>query len=315
MKMEYIFFKYFFFSFLIGIFISLLIVILILGFFTNNFCDKKSMQAMINLEKKYAETELKSANIRVTTLLSKYQANFNESIIFYQKIANDLLVDENSHQLERNFILSVTFLDVLECSDSFYSGRTALWILESDSTEWNLGSTNKDAEKQLIAVSHLIPNLDTIYNFSTPEASSYFFYFEETDLYVTYPLSKQCKSDIYSLRDYPIYYKNICLDDEEILTAPYKPTIEKYFKNMMKCKTFTFDNNYKSNQNRTIFFNNVFSDKLSNNELEFVMCTEFDDPITKGKGYLCINSTYNDFIEPLDNINSKMKGYFFISNI
>ena len=180
MKMEYIFFKYFFFSFLIGIFISLLIVILILGFFTNNFCDKKSMQAMINLEKKYAETELKSANIRVTTLLSKYQANFNESIIFYQKIANDLLVDENSHQLEHSFILSVAFLDARYCYDSFYSERRALFIYDRHTTDWNIGSTNKDAEKQLIAVSHLIPNLDTLFYFSNPEAYTYYFYFEET---------------------------------------------------------------------------------------------------------------------------------------
>ena len=55
MKMESLFFKYFFFSFLIGVFISTLIVILILGFFTNNFDDKTSIQNIIKLEKKYAE--------------------------------------------------------------------------------------------------------------------------------------------------------------------------------------------------------------------------------------------------------------------
>ena len=45
------------------------------------------------------------------------------------------------------------------------------------------------------------------------------------------------------------------------------------------------------------------------------MCIEFEDPITKGKGYGCVDSTYNDLIEPLDNINRNTKGYFFISNI
>ena len=317
MKMEFIFLKYFFFSFLIGIFISLLIVILILVFFTNNFCDKKSMQDIINLEKKYAESELKSANIRVTTLLSKYQALFNESIIFYKNIANDLLVDENSHQLEPNFIYSIVFVDIVSCFNKrFRPDRRALFIYDRHTTDWNIGSTNKDAEKQLIAVSHLIPNLDTLFYFSNPEAYTYYFYFEETGLYIAYPLLMQCKNDHYeNLILYPIFYENICLDEDGNLYALYKPTFEKYFQNMMKCKTFTFDNNFKSNQNRTIFFNNYFYDKLSINELEFVMCTEFEDPVTKGKGYLCINSTYNDFIEPLDNINSKIKGYFFISNI
>ena len=52
MKMESIFFKYFFFSFLTGIFISILIIILILGFFTNNFGDKTSIKDIINFEKK-----------------------------------------------------------------------------------------------------------------------------------------------------------------------------------------------------------------------------------------------------------------------
>ena len=264
MKMEFIFLKYFFFSFLIGIFISLLIVILILVFFTNNFCDKKSMQDIINLEKKYAESELKSANIRVTTLLSKYQALFNESIIFYKNIANDLLVDENSHQLEPNFIYSIVFVDIVSCFNKrFRPDRRALFIYDRHTTDF--------------------PNLDTLFYFSNPEAYTYYFYFEETGLYIAYPLLMQCKNDHYeNLILYPIFYENICLDEDGNLFALYKPTFEKYFQNMMKCKTFTFDNNFKSNQNRTIFFNNYFYDKLSINELEFVMCTEFEDPVTKG---------------------------------
>ena len=317
MKMESIFFKYFFFSFLTGIFISILIIILILGFFTNNFGDKTSIKDIINFEKKYAESELKSDNLRVTTLFSKYQANVNESIIFYKKIANDLLIDENSHQLEYNLIYSIRSASFgYKCFiEMDQKEKRAVWVFDSYSYNSDIGSINKDVQKQLIAVSHLIPNLDTIFYFSTPKQYSYFFYFEETDLYVVYPLSSQCVPNVEWLILYPIYYENICIDEDGELFTTYKPTFEKYFKNMMKSKTFTFDNNYESNQNRTIFFNNYFYDKLSNDELKFVLCNEFEDPITKGKAYLCINSTYNDLSEPLDNINTKIKGYFFISNI
>ena len=81
MKMESIFFKYFFFSYLIGIFISSLIIVLLIIIFTNNYYDKTSMQDLVSLEKKSAEAKIKSANIKVTSLLLKYQVNINELIL------------------------------------------------------------------------------------------------------------------------------------------------------------------------------------------------------------------------------------------
>ena len=63
-------------------------------------------------------------------------------------------------------------------------------------------------------MSHLIPNLDTIFYFYTPKVYTYFFNFEETDLYVVYPLSEECEPDIYLLREYPIYYQNIYIDED-----------------------------------------------------------------------------------------------------
>ena len=165
-------------------------------------------------------------------------------------------------------------------------------------------------------MSNLIANLDTILQISTPEAHSYYFYFEETGLYLTFPLLEQCYNNKYNyLRNYPIMELDKCKYEDEKMHVPYKPIYEKYFENMGKSKSRTFDNNYKSNQNKTIYFNNIFFDEFSKIALEFVMCNEFEDPITKGKGYSCVNSTYDDLIEPLDNINTKIKGYFFVSII
>ena len=305
MKMESIFFKYFFFSFLFAVFISALIIILILGFFTINFYDKKSIQDIINLEKKYAESELKSANIRVTTLLSKYQANFNELILFYQNIANDLLIDENSHQLETQYLKSAKSVEHSDCWLDFeYAKRIAIWVLDNKSTNNDIGLTSKVAEKQLIALSHLILNLETLLKTSTSKTYSYFFFFEKTGLYFTYPLAESCEV-VNMLGLYPYLDENKCVDEDAVGIATYSPKYENYFKNMMKSKTKIFDNNYESNQNRTIFLNNFFFNMILNNNRLFVMCIEFEDPITNGKGYGCVNSTYNDLNEPLDNINKK----------
>ena len=51
MKMESLFFKYFFFPFLISITIITFLVTILLGFFTNNYYDKTSIQEIIKLEK------------------------------------------------------------------------------------------------------------------------------------------------------------------------------------------------------------------------------------------------------------------------
>ena len=230
--MESIFFQYFFFSFLISIFISILIVILILGFFTNNFGDKTSIQDIINLEKKTAESELKTANIRVTTFLSEYQTSFDELILFYQNISNDLLIDENSYQLQNNYIRSIALVRVVDCFNyRLIPDRKALWILDELTTQYNIGSSNKFAEKQLIALSNLIANLDTILQISTPEAHSYYFYFEETGLYLTFPLLEQCYNNKYNyLRNYPIMELDKCKYEDEKM----HDHINQYMKSILK---------------------------------------------------------------------------------
>ena len=84
---------------------------------------------------------------------------------------------------------------------------------------------------------------------------------------------------------------------------------------MLKSRTSAFDNNYLSSQNKTIFINNFYFDKPENAKYELSLCIEFDDPITQGKGYACVFTTYYDLSLTLDYLNSDMKGYFFVSNV
>ena len=131
MRIEYIFRKYFFISFLIGIFICFLLITLLLVMYTNNYYDKSSMQNIMKLEKNYEEAKIKSANIKVTSLLLKYQVHINELILFYKGIANDLLKDENSHQLENGFLISAVSVSIFHCF--FYKKYTdtmAVWLLD-----------------------------------------------------------------------------------------------------------------------------------------------------------------------------------------
>ena len=317
MKMETIFLKYFFISFLIGIIISTLLVTLLIGIFTNNYYDKTLIQDVINLEKKYAEAKIKSANIKITSLLLKYQVNINELILFYHSIANDLLKDENSYQLESGFLISALSVSFYDCL--YYSSFTetmAVWVLDSYANNVNVGNINKAAEQQLIAFSHLIVNLDAVYQISTPNTYNFFFYFEETELFISYPLSFDCATfNVFNLPNY--YYSSLfyCTDENGFFYTSYKMKCTNFYENMMKSKTKSFDNNYESNQNKTIFLNNYFFTIVADANQEFVMCIQFEDPITKGKGYGCVNTIYNELVEPIDNLNTNVKGYFFVSNI
>ena len=317
MRIEYIFRKYFFISFLIGIFICFLLITLLLVMYTNNYYDKSSMQNIMKLEKNYEEAKIKSANIKVTSLLLKYQVHINELIFFYKGIANDLLKDENSHHLENGFLISAVSVSIFHCF--FYKKYTdtmAVWLLDSYATNANIGNINKIAELQLIAFSHLVVNLDTVFQISSPKTYSYFFYFEETELYITYPLALECDTlNVFDLPYFPYSELYKCLDENGFFYEPYRIKCENFFKGMMKSKTKTFDNNYLSNQNRKIFLNSFRSTLFVDDDQLYCMCIEFDDPITNGKGYGCVKTIYDELVEPLDNLNKDIKGYFFVSNI
>ena len=60
--------------------------------------------------------------------------------------------------------------------------------------------------------------------------------------------------------------------------------------------------------------NKVISDDYEFNDMRYLsMCIEFDDPITNGKGYACVDYEYTDMVKPLENFNSQLTGYYFIS--
>ena len=247
------------------------------------------------------------------------QISLNEQIIFYKKIANDLLKEENSHTFQSDYMVSAISVDDDFCYDFFYEVQyMGIWIYDQYSTNENLDDTNKDVKLQVIPYSNIIPNLDTILEVTWRDSSPYFFYFEKTELYITFPLSYECDAswigDINNHSD--LYEHTNCIDENGEYYKFYKLKCESFFFNLLKSRTSVFDNNYLSSQNKTIFINNYhFSEYDYDEYYELSLCIEFDDPITRGKGYACTFSSYYNLYLSLNELNSNMKGYFFISNI
>ena len=316
MRLEEKFFKSFFYPFLFGVFLSTLVVTIFLGLFTNNNFDERTSQNIINLEKKYSQLNLNSVNILLSTKISKFQASLNEIIHFYQKIANDLLINEDSHQLKKEYIKCALNINESYCDNT--EDKTYLmaeWVLDNVTSEDNWQNSTKEVKLQLITFSTIMSNLYSIMESTMPNALVYYFYFEETELYASFPLSGDCDYGFaYKMAHFP-YEKSTCMNDRGEYYTVYKVKCEAFFNNMRRSRTSDFDYNYLSMKHKTIFVNNFYYFVQADSPREFSMCIEFDDSITQRKAYACVDVDYFDLVYSLDYLNSNLIGYYFITNI
>ena len=315
MNLENIFFKCFFFPFLISILLCTIVIIIFLVTFIFDKLDKRLTKKILALERNYSQTIINSANIIITNKFMKFQAALNEQIVFYRKKAKEILKSEEE-ELNTEFLKCLLTWDDNLCDYNNETLKIAFWYSDGYTVEDNLDE-HKEIKQQLIAYSHIIQNLDAIYESSQPGALAYFFYFEKTELYISYPILDGCNSYYIFYMRAPHSEIDKCNNDRGKPYEVYKLKCEKYFRNMMKSKTNIYDINNLS-QNKTIFISNFYDSKrfdITVKERAFTMCIEFDDPITEGKGYNCVDSFYTDLINPLEDLNSKVAGFFFVSNV
>ena len=319
MRLENIFLKVFFYPFLIGVILSTLAVTSFLGIFANNYYDKRTSNNIVNLEKKYSQVNINSINALLTTSIQKLQIGLNELILFYQRMANKIIISEESHKFNGSLFKCVLDLDENYCFDHEDEiDYTAIWILDDETKEDDLSDiSKKDVKNQLIALSYIIPNIETVLEATKPNAECYYFHFEKTELFASYPLSSDYKDEFFeAVTENEIdsgTYK--CLSDEGEIYNSFKFKCEPYFINMQKSKTNAYDNNYLSSENKTIFITNYYGPDDPYLDRELTMCIEFDDPITKGKGYICADFLSEDINFSLENLNANIHGYFFIANV
>ena len=320
MKLEDIFFKKFFYPFLIGIFLSTLVITIFLAAFTNNNYCIRTRNNVINLEKKYSKLNINSVNTLITMSFQKIQASLNEQIILYQKISNELITSKKSPILNNTFLKSYISMDENYCiNNEKESSYTAYWLLDNETAEEDLDNeSKKEVKLQLITYSNMISNIDSGLQATQPNAISFYFYFDKTELYISYPIISDCKDNyFYEMKNLTYGDDDIvtCINDEGVYYNVYKLKCEPFFMTMLKSKTNAFDNNYLLNQNKTIFITNYYSDADDLSEREYSICIEFIDPITKDKAYVCADVYNEDMVASLENLNSNIIGYFFITNI
>ena len=318
MKLEDILLKSFFYPFLIAILLNSLIILIILILFSNSNYDKRTIQNIVNLEKKYSQVNVKSANTIITLILSKIQTSLNEQILLYQRIANKLKhIDINRLNLHEDL-----FKCVFDFDQNFYENNKdylehiGYWYINDKIKKFEDINNNK-TKKQIISFSNIMQNLYSAYSSSSKSYSNldYFFYFEETDLYISFPVLYDYMNDMLdSFKEFDNPYW--CTNDEGEVYTIYNMKCRDFYINIKKAETSIFDNNYLSNKTRTIFLTNFYKQLNNENAINvFSLCIKFLDPITNSSAYACSDINQEDMIFAFDELNSNLNGYFFISSI
>ena len=317
MKLENKLFKSFFYPFLICVFLSTFLLIIYTVSFTHIYYDTRMYKRILDLESKYSKLKLKSSNMIITTILHKIQAGLNEQILHYQQIANKIKENDiNQLKLYDEFLKCVFDYD----EDYLKNNKKNLeymgfWYINDVIRKFDY-IKNNETKKEIISFSNIMQNL-----YSTSVATSlnnsiykYYFFFDETDLFISFPISYDYKFDfldVYERFDHNPYW---CANDQGEIFQIYYAKCRDFYINIQKAKSNAYDNNYLNTKNRTIFVTNFYK-QLNDDTTEdiFTMCIQFLDPITKGNAYACSDVSQEDLKSSLDDINSGITGYFFIS--
>ena len=192
MKLEEKFFNTFFYPFLISVILSTIIVTLFVGIFTNNSIDKRTNSNIINFASKLSKINIKSANSLVSTILLKIQASLNEHILYYQRISKKII----ETGISKLILHSELFKCVFDYNESYLEEQKqnlkymAFWYSINNISTYDDMNDNS-TKKQIISFSNIMHNLYSTFE-AFPKDNSvyvYYFFFEKTDLFITYPMS------------------------------------------------------------------------------------------------------------------------------
>ena len=150
----------------------------------------------------------------MTSLIYKFQVGINEEIQFYKKIAHDLLRNPKSHILQSDYVKCAINIDEDYCEETDDNIELmADWVLNQEISEDTFDEAPEEVQLQLIAFSNIIPNLYGILHATFPSVLVYYFYFENTDLYASYPLSDDCAVGFAYRMGHNDYSGTTCMDE------------------------------------------------------------------------------------------------------
>ena len=282
MKLEKKFLKVFFFPFLIGISLSIVIVSFILSYYSSNFLNKESAKMIYKLEKQYSTINLNSINVIISNVILKIQVALQEQISFYKHLASQISDNEKRNRKIQEYTkcaMDESFLDI-EAFEKKYKNELdyiSMWFIDPTTNEEKLNeNVEQNAFQQISLFSNLIQLLYSALSSMKNILISVYFMFEDTNLFAIYPYS-HCKRIqlVQNFKNYP-YNPVWCTDDEGNKINYYKFKCREFYTYILKAQSNIYDYNYQDQTDRKIFIippvsaSNIFHD-----ESIFTICIKF----------------------------------------
>ena len=312
MKLEDKFHNVFFYPFLIGISLSIILVVTIITYFSRGFLDENTAKVVYETEKKFARNNIYSANIILTNFLLKIQLILNEQLSFFELAVNSL--NTSSDNFDNSSISDVhsVFEDPNSSAIQDRMDYASLWFVDPNTK--NL----KDKENlynEVFIFSLLTQTMYTSISSMNGLISKFYFIFEDTDLFAVYPYKHYY--DNKKINSFLHYDKNPswCTDVYGNIIEYYKFRCRDYYNDIMKSKKSIFDNNIEEQKNRTIFVTSPYKFFGSSNPASFTMCIEFNYTISNTKAFVCADLEGESIFDSFDKINDKLNGYFAMSSV
>ena len=296
MKLEDKFCSTFFYPFLFGISSSIVIVIVMLAFYSKGFLDERTARDVNAVERKYANNYIYSANVLLSEFLLKVKLVMDQQLSYFQLAEKALNLSEPIEKRKIKDVYSV--YETPENNEELKNrlDYASLWFVDPNIKD---PKENEDLYNQIFLFSLLTHSMYASLSSLHGLITKIYFLFEDTNVFITYPYKvfwEDGKIDtFYNYTSNPSW----CTDNYGNIINFYKFRCRDYYNDIIKSKTNIFDNNVEDQKNRKIFITAPYSFFVGGDTASFTMCIEFKYNLSNTIAYICVdiegNNLFNTF--------------------
>ena len=318
MRLEDKFYNSFFYLFLVAIFFSIIIVMTTLIYFSQDFLDEETATEVIDIEKRFAKANINSMNILLYNLILKLQVNIQQIITLYQNIAGGLL--KSSDYLNFTDIDSYNAYEYKEKMKNANEvliqklAYTSIWFINNKNV--NISLVTNETKKQIYIISMMTPTMNSLIQSNSDLIQSIYFVFDKTDLFSVFPFIYQLSYGFLDIFDNYTNNPAWCTDENGDIITYYKFKCRTFYKDITNAQKNLFDYNLENQKDRKIFITPPYPQfGNASSESVFTMCIKFNDEISDGEGYACVDTEDQTLFSSFDMFNEKLLGYVSVSSV
>ena len=305
------FFNNLFYPFFIGLIITIVFVIVIINIYTFNIIDLKTSQNIISIEKKRSEISINTLTILLLNDLIKVQLGMHQDILLYEEIAKKLINSNLDNTTIQDYLFNYYDLKTMNLTDINLNNKIndtfrnetdffSSWFVDQYTTKENLTDKNSTLYKQLLIYSYIVQSLYSFLTSTSDIVTSISFYFESTNLYITFPYDENRIMN--NTEKLPW-----CTDENGNIFQVFNFKCSFIYEYIRISDDTICDINNMDQKNRTIFIFNAKRDTSPYYNEHYSFCIRFIDTLTnKSDIYLCADIKNNKIFNLFEDLNRRV---------